>query len=183
MHVTRREIEADLATHHTAAYGWALTCCAGDEAEAEDVVQEAYLRLLGGRARFEGRSEFRTFVFGVVRRVASERARRVARRRGLLKLFRRDVPHAAPSTTARRHDQASDVRKALTQISPRQRELLHLVFYEDLTIEKAAEVIGVSVGTARTHYERGKARLRELLADSQTAPATASHRRPYGASI
>jgi RNA polymerase sigma-70 factor (ECF subfamily) len=45
----------------------------------------------------------------------------------------------------------------------RQRDVLHLVFYQDLTIAQAAEVLGVALGTARVHYERGKARLRALL--------------------
>jgi RNA polymerase sigma-70 factor (ECF subfamily) len=52
---------------------------------------------------------------------------------------------------------------ALNTLSPRQREVLHLVFYQDLTIAAAADVLGVSVGAARVHYERGKAQLRRLL--------------------
>jgi RNA polymerase sigma-70 factor (ECF subfamily) len=45
----------------------------------------------------------------------------------------------------------------------RQQDVLHLVFYQGLTVEEAAHVMAVSVGAARTHYARGKARLAELL--------------------
>jgi RNA polymerase sigma-70 factor (ECF subfamily) len=41
--------------------------------------------------------------------------------------------------------------------------VLHLVFYQDLTIQEAAQIMGVGIGSARQHYERGKARLRSLL--------------------
>jgi RNA polymerase sigma-70 factor (ECF subfamily) len=54
---------------------------------------------------------------------------------------------------------------ALRRLPARQRDLLHLVFYQDLSIGEAADVLGVSIGTARTHYERGKARLRRLLGE------------------
>jgi len=42
--------------------------------------------------------------------------------------------------------------------------MMHLVFYQELSVQEAADVLGMPVGTARTHYERGKARLRSLLA-------------------
>jgi RNA polymerase sigma-70 factor (ECF subfamily) len=62
-----------------------------------------------------------------------------------------------------RDENSRELIAALNKLSARQRDVLHLVFYQDLTIAAAAEVLGVSVGSARIHYERGKARLRQIL--------------------
>jgi len=45
--------------------------------------------------------------------------------------------------------------------------VLHLVFYQELTIEEASRVMNVSLGTARTHFDRGKRRLREILVERE----------------
>jgi len=166
------DLDDELARHHRAAFGWALACCRWDRTAAEDVLQTAYLKLVDGRARFAEQSEFRTFLFGVIRRTASEERRRRAIRAALsLGVLGRD--HAMPSVSqaglgAMVEDEAArGLIAALDRLSPRQREVLHLVFYQDLTIAAAADVMGVSVGSARVHYERGKAQLRELLGDEQ----------------
>lgn len=135
---------------------------------AEDVLQSAYLKIVDGRARFGGKSAFRTWLFGVVRRTAAEdrRRRAVGRFVPLAKLNGRDAERAQgldPMAVLVRSEVTRQLLEALERLPPRQREILHLVFYEDMTIEEAAMVIGVTLGTARTHYERGKKRLRTLL--------------------
>ena len=158
------DLEADLARHHRAAFGWALACCRWDRWEAEDVLQAAYLKVVDGRARFERRSAFRTWLFGVIRRTAAEERRRRALGRFLpLSRFNGRDPGPSPDERVARAEATARLVAALRRLPARQRELLHLVFYQDLSIAEAAGVLGVSVGTARTHYERGKRGLRRLL--------------------
>ena len=161
-----QQVVAALRVHHDACFAWSLSCCAGIRADAEDVLQEAFVRVLDGRARFAGRSSVRTWLFGVIRRCALEQRRRATVRRVLsaqllVELVARRAP-AAPEVLAESRD-AAEVRRALRRLSARQREVLELVAYHDLSIEEAAAVLGVSAGSARTHYERGKQRLGAAL--------------------
>jgi RNA polymerase sigma-70 factor (ECF subfamily) len=158
-------LKRELECLHPAAFGWALACCTGDRAAAEDALQASYLKILDGRARFDGRASFRTWVFAVVRRTASEAWRRAALRR-LLPLRALDgtaETRSDPEATLVRSETTRQLLVALATLPRRQRDVLHLVFYQDLTIAEAAEVLGVALGTARTHYERGKTALRKRL--------------------
>ena len=162
------ELTAELEQLHAAAFGWAMSCCGWDRTAAEDVLQASYLKLLDGRARFEGRSTFRTFVFGVIARTSREARRRTALRHWLPLASLLLGPEAVdgrpdPATALARADETARLVRALGRLPARQGQVLHLVFYEDLTIADAAAIAGVSLGTARTHYERGKAALRKLL--------------------
>ena len=157
---SRGELERALREHHAAAHGWALSCCRFDRDKASDVLQETYLRILDGRARFGGASSFRTWLFGVIRNVA-----RGARRRALLHAaltLRFLVPEASHDDAGLERDERA-LRHALLALSERQREVLVLVFYNDLTIQEASQALGISLGSARRHYERGKAALRRRL--------------------
>jgi len=159
------QLERELDHLHPAAFGWALACCAGDRAAAEDALQASYLKILDGRARFDGRASFRTWLFSVVRYTAAGQRRRAVLRRWLPLAFVAATPDGRPDAVTElvRADGTRRLTAALATLPRRQREVLHLVFYQDLTIAEAAEVVGISLGTARTHYERGKAALRKLL--------------------
>jgi RNA polymerase sigma-70 factor, ECF subfamily len=163
----RSALESELESLHAESWGWALSCCARDRDLAEDVLQTAYLRIVSGRARFSGRSSFKTWVFGVIRMIARSERRRAwlwssRHRRSDAAL---DVPDSASRADADVEDaeRAERLTRALARLSDRQREVLQLAFYHDLTIEDAARVMRVSVGSARTHYDRGKKALARLL--------------------
>jgi RNA polymerase sigma-70 factor (ECF subfamily) len=75
-----------------------------------------------------------------------------------------------PSQAIIRSEESARLADAVGRLSTRQGQVLHLVFYQDMTIEEAAAVMGTSVGTARTHYERGKKRLRRILEPKAAGP-------------
>lgn len=156
---------------HADAFGWALHCCGGTHAEAADVLQNAYLKVLKGKAAWHGRSPLKTWWFGVIRLSAKEEQRRRRFRESLPgKILRFVAPsgeeYVASNPSLELDESAQELRRCLSLLPSRQAKVLHLIFYQDLTLAGAAGIMGISVGSARTHYERGKARLRELLPGS-----------------
>ena len=163
-------LEQLLEELHPASFGWALGCCRWDRQEAEEVLQTTYLKILDGRARFDERSSFKTWLFAVIRRTAAER-----RRSGWLRALTAarwldgrpaPAPIRTPESLAGEAEASRALRTALQALPERQREVLHLVFYQDLTLEEAARILGISLGSARTHYHRGKASLQKRLAQA-----------------
>ena len=61
------DLERELEALHRASFGWALGCCRWDHEEAADVLQAVYLKVLEGKARFDGRSSLKTWLFATIR--------------------------------------------------------------------------------------------------------------------
>jgi len=160
------ELRISLTALHAASFAWAVVCCR-DRDLAEEVLQSVYVKVLDGRAPHEGRSSFRTWLFAVIRNAARDRRRKRWWSR-VLRLEFESLRRAAGAahgddSSAGADDQLSLVRAALNQLPERQRQIAHLVLYEDLTIAQAASAMGVTVGTARQHYARAKETLRKRL--------------------
>lgn len=161
------ELKAELEKHHQASFGWALSCCRHNRADAEEVLQTVYLKILQGKARYRGEASLQTWLFAVIRKTAiSERRRQLLRTLtsiGGAPKAQNDSSNSQPAVEFERSEMQRRFQQALNCLPARQRETLHLVFYQDLTLREAAVVMGVSIGSARQHYERGKKRLRETL--------------------
>lgn len=118
------QLRLALQRHHPESYGWAMCCCRRDAAQAEEVLQIAYLKVLEGKARFDGRSAFKTWLFAVVRRTAADQRRRAMLRRVLPWHWRTRVIADAPA------DAALDLAElhAIFQRSLADHRLVHLDF-------------------------------------------------------
>ena len=169
MTLTRDEIERELEQLHQQSFAWALVCCGRNPADAEDVLQMTYLKILDGRAKFEGRSTFQTWLFGIIRQTAASKWRKFVNRDRLLRVLFQHQPEASVPGPDSNVEYPANVRRlvhALNTLSQRQREILQLVFYHGMTVEEAAVTLGIGVGSARTHYARGKRSLAGKLGET-----------------
>lgn len=162
----------------------------GSRSDAEDVTQETFLNLARRADQFRGESKWSTFVY----RVAVNACRDLQRKQG-----RRpqtpveDVTRAQvdagldPDVTADEaaaHDEALVVRGALAQLDEVSRTLLVLCAVQGLSYPEASEILDMPVGTIKSRVFRARARLAELLDDTETdddvePPAARHHpRRP-----
>jgi RNA polymerase sigma factor (sigma-70 family) len=126
------ELRVQLERVHADCFGWAMACCNRDRDDAEEVLQTVYLSVLDGHARFDARSSFRTWIFGVIRRTAASERRKAWMRGMLLEreagsgkreaggLFR-DV-FEPPDGTVERESRADRLHRADTCVRSRSRQ-------------------------------------------------------------
>ncbi|MDG4823835.1 SigE family RNA polymerase sigma factor [Asanoa sp. WMMD1127] len=129
----------------------------GDRHLAEDLVQQALIQVASRWEKISAAGDPDPYV----RRVLYHQHVSWWRRRRLV-----DQPHAAPPERAVADQAVSDkdteltVRQALRRLTPRQRAVLVLRYFEDLTEAQTAEVLGCSVGTVKSNTRDALARLR-----------------------
>jgi len=151
----KSDLQNILKEHHRNAFLWARQCCAFDEDMAKDVLQQVYLKILEGKAVYRKKSSVKTWLFSVIKFTAAEQKRKV----GLTTTL-----DEADGYVYLEEPEEQDSHEELIMLLPkRQQEVLLLVFYHGLTLEKAAEVMEISLGSVRTHYDRGKKNLKELI--------------------
>lgn len=146
---------------HQEGYIWALRLAKSDENLASDVLQAVYLKILEQRAVFRGDSSLKTWFFSVIKFTLSEQ------RRPLMRLVHTETETASEEIAQDLEmvdsEHTTIWKRLFEKLSEKQQEVVSLVFYHRATIEEAAVVMGISVGTARTHYERAKINLRSLI--------------------
>lgn len=150
-----------LVDAHQSAVRAFLRRLTGNYADADDLAQEAFARTWDVLHRFDGASSLRTFICGVAfqywRRGRRSHMRRSARETAYAELGEAESePHA-------RAAQRVALRKAMEELPEDQRAVLALCLGQEFTHGEAAEVLGMPLGTVKSHVTRGRARLQAAL--------------------
>src|SRR5215475_7461804 len=131
-----------------------------DEGEAEDLVQECLLKVARRWPRVRRMEQPRAYARRILVNLAIDGSRGRARRRGELDSAEVASPIAVEPLALETRD---ELLQALSELPARQRAVLVLRYFNDLTEAQVAEVLGCSVGTVKSSASRGLARLREAL--------------------
>jgi RNA polymerase sigma factor (sigma-70 family) len=134
--------------------------------DAEDVAQEAFLRVHRGLAGFKGDSRFSTWLYRITFNLCTDRARRAGRARDTGDLEDAgDVEDPGPGVERRvlENEEQQEVRDALATLDDKYRAIIVLFYYQGLSYEQIGEVTGLPVKTVETRLYRARRALRGRL--------------------
>lgn len=160
--MTDEELRSELKKYHDESFGWAMHCCNRHYELAVEVLQISFLKVLERKAKFNEKSQFRTWFFSVIRNTSKDV---IKKRKWHGKNFKEiggsDKFHLEDLKTEQYKDEIplKYFSEALSTLSDRQKELMHLMFYQEMSINQAAEIMKISGGAARKHYHRAKQQL------------------------
>jgi len=147
--------------------------------DAEEIVQEAFLRFYRSLDRFRGDSLVSTWLYRTVSRLCIDYLRRERIKRRLFFFSRPDDEfdplEQATANTIRQDDQVIarqelvHLMRALERLSPRQRVVLTLRHQEELPLKEIAEILGLSEGSVKVHLHRAVQGLRNSLAEMENS--------------
>jgi RNA polymerase sigma-70 factor, ECF subfamily len=136
-----------------------------DAHAADDALQDVWLDVLRSIGRLDDAGAFATWLY----RIARDRAYRILRRRGIVRMTRMEdaaeVPAAqsAADDAALNGEAATIVHASLDRLPHDQREVLLLRFIEEMSYEQIADAVGCGVGTVRSRLHYAKRALRREI--------------------
>jgi RNA polymerase sigma-70 factor, ECF subfamily len=134
---------------------------AGNAADADDIVQDAFCRVLCAEVSDLSDENGRRYLFRVAGNLMTDRWRRAERERSWLARLR----PPAPEPPAAGHDEG--VARTFAALKPRERALLWLAYVEQQDHQQIAESLGLARGSVKVLLSRARNRLRDLLSSAR----------------
>jgi RNA polymerase sigma-70 factor (ECF subfamily) len=151
------------ADHLNRLYGLAVSLC-GSGHVAEDVVQDAYARLLSRPRRMRGSDEF-PYLARIVRNVLHDHHRRSRRLELTEPPCEEDVPDLREDADPEAAMRTRELYALIADLPAAQRDAIAAVDVAGMSYRQAADALGVPDGTVMSRLARGRARLAQTLAD------------------
>lgn len=169
-------IEALIRGHQDALYAFMLRM-SGRVDVAEDMVQEAFVRVIRNLDRFDTRFRFSTWLFTIARRLYVNHMQKLRPSPDTDAVGEMGDPGDSPGGMSARGESLSNLRQvideALTVLSPLQREIILLFHQQSWSITEIGRHLDMPEGTVKSHLHRARRRMQRAIAASPVASACA----------
>jgi RNA polymerase sigma-70 factor, ECF subfamily len=136
----------------------------GERNDVEELVQDTFVRAFASLDGFRGDSSFRTWLFSIERRLLLDRRRSLRRRKDVIEIQEGDAATSFDALDSVMADETQlRLKRAMTRLSPTQREVFTLRVSEGLSYKEIAELVGTTEGAARVHYHNAMRTVKESL--------------------
>lgn len=167
-----KAMEALIRAHQEALYAFMLRI-SGRPDVAEDITQEAFVRVLANLDRFDSRFRFSTWLFTIAKRLYVNSIQKLAPRYDSEYVSTRDSSGESPSWSSAHHESFDNMRvaldAALEDLNPQQREIVLLFHQQNWSITAISEHLDMPEGTVKSHLHRARKRMRQFItADERT---------------
>lgn len=122
---------------------------------ADDLSQETFLKAYRGMQSYQGQSQFITWLFAIAKNVFYEHLRRS-------EVFT-DLPEQLEASAETGQDLKMDMARCMLKLDAQERMILTLSYMDGLSQTEVAELMGIPLGTVKTHSLRAKEKLKTLL--------------------
>ena len=156
----RQALEALVKRHGPAVYRHALQRL-HDQDEAMDIVQEVEIRVMRFLQRFDERSRFSTWLYRITENQCLTRLSLNARTATLQRELSQETVLSVQNSPTQ-EDKIEAVRQALAKLSDRDRDILQLRFYRELSLEELAKTLGISLSACKMRFYRALKRFRNV---------------------
>jgi RNA polymerase sigma-70 factor (ECF subfamily) len=156
----------ELYDRHAASMWRAVERLLDDPSDAEDIVHSAFMKLPQIARSYDGRSEARAWLIGIVVRISMRHRRSVGRFFKMLSSVARSgpLPNAtSPEAHASGRQELARFDRAFRRLSPRKRAVFTLVNLEGMSTEQAAQALGIPAATVRTRLHHARRELAQAM--------------------
>ena len=160
------EALTDIVRQFTGAAYRLIVRITGDPDEAKDLTQEVMVKMLTRDDRLREPAKLKSYILRSAYNAALNAARSRKRREQAHRSFANSVPQATvtdPTDMVHRQRRERELNAAITRLAERQREVITLRYYSDLTMAEIAASLKISEGTARVHLARALDNLKTIL--------------------
>ena len=164
-----------VAAYRNQVFRLALRMC-GNEADADEVAQEAFLSAWKGLPNFRGESRFSTWLYQLTTHAAIDLMRREKRQAAAEDIDEITTADDGPSPQQQveRAETQREIRSALMQLPEEYRQVLLLRFMQELSYEEIGRALKLPAGTVKSRLNRAKAQLKDILSRSGNLFGTVS---------